>query len=840
MSNRIETIRTTAFRLTDEHFGTVHVYRPGDRFARVWGDLERNWRDRGSNNDFTKPPYRGLATALRVLTGDFVALERRADNEHAFIVSRKPISVANLKIAIGAWEARACGDLSAPVSRVVDDLRVEEVRVADLVRRRPGLCPTLDEGWVWDVGVWEVAHRLAASPMRTDKSPVRWRLDSDAALLSWDHLLHVPNKDDAAMHKLTLHLITVPGVEDPVLSIQASLVRLAPAWRFTGGARYAWADLSPTAPILRGRVRNKPTGDGGFMTEWDHGAAEVLLGASLDPLPSLAGEPIPTGKVRTGFASQPRTNPFGRGVGTWFHECVAHHARDTLGAACRPLTLGTRRGPMGVDKKSARLPLGLDQPVNETRLRIAVVYAQADQRRRVRDALVEVLADEAHERDLPALDEVRTRLQRLDDNDDLQIGPFSLRFVKPSTAELYLLWRNTQDAIEKWAHPWVSSFATNGAARVAAIIETDESAADDVRKKDGLADPKPVLRRYLASKSIATQFITSASAPQVKKGQDAQADDEFHEHAAANAVGDLLRSAGFFLRPFPEYGCGDGTLVIGVYGARLTGNTTRSGTSYVVNLVAVSIGQRDAWGFVDGQGWVSLAEATTSFLSSDQRRNSEREAKMLVERAVDSLYGRFGDRKIVLVFDAFGCRRFWPCLADKSDGKPEPWMTSHGKAVVRVRTATSEVLRPAGSGDWSESLTPATHTTFRLMELEGGEGTVPMYVLAGSAVMSRERGARESTRFAADPRNLRKDWHALGVTELQVLDAGPFDRENLHQQIGILCRIAPTWDRTLRWPSPLHLARAIVRDHPHGYFDEGEEAEEVEDNKQMRLDLGIW
>lgn len=836
MTGRIKTTRTTAFRLTDEHFGTVHVYRPGEAFTRVWGDLERNWRDRRGNSDFYRPPYRGLATALRVLTGDFVALERRADNGHAFIVSRKPISAANLKMAIGAWEARALGDPSGSVSRVVGDLHPEAVRVADLVKRRPRLCPNIEEGWVWDVGIWEVAHRLAASPMRTDSSPVRWRLDSDAALLSWDQLLHIPNKNDAAMHKLTLYLITVPGVEDPVVSIQASLVRLAPAWRFAGRARYAWADLGPLAPILRGAVRRKPNANGEYTTQWDDGAAEVLLGASLDPLPSLAGEPIPTGAVRTGFASQPQFNPFGTGVGTWFHECVAHHARAALGAASRPVTLATRRTPNGIEESAARLPLGLDQPVAESRLRVVIVYADAEQRRRVRDAIAEVLTDEAHERDQPALAEVRTQLSRLDDDKELLLGPFAFRFVKPDAAEMYLLQRNAQDKIEQWADRW-SRFATGS---VAAIIETDADTADDIKKKDGLADPKPVLRRYLAAKGIATQFITSASAPQVKKRQDAQDEEKFREHAAANAFSDLLRSAGFFLRPFPEYGCGDGTLVVGVYGARLTNKTTKSGTSYVVNLVAVSLGQREAWGFVDGKGWVPLGEATASFLSSDQRRNNDRDAKALVERAVDSVFGRFGNRKVILLFDAFGCRRFWPCLTDKSDGKPEPWMTSNGKAVVRVRTATSEVPRPAGVGDWSDSLTPARHTPFRLLEMEGGEGIVPAYVVAGSAVMDREISARESTRFAAEPRNLKKNWHALGITELHVLDAGKFDREALLRQIASLCRIAPTWDRTLRWPSPLHLARAVVRDHPHGYFDEGEEGEEVEDGKQMRLDRGIW
>jgi len=837
MGNRIETIRTTAFRLKDEHFGTVHVYRPGDKFARAWGNLERSWRERGGSSDFHKLPYRGLTTALRVLTGDFVALERRAGNGRAFIVSRKPISTTDLKTAIGAWEARALEDTSGPVSSVIGDLRHEEVQVAELIKRRPGLCPNLVEGWVWDVGVWEVAHRLAASPMQTDSDPIRWRLDSDAALLSWSHLLRIPDKNDAAMHKLTLHLITVPGVEDPVLSIQASLVRLAPAWKFTGGARYAWAHVNPLGPILRGRVRNKRNSDGGFFTEWADGAAEVLRGASLDPLPGLADDPIPTGAVRTGFARQPRINPFGRGVGTWFHECVAHHARASLGSA-GPLTLKTRRVPNGVAKKAARLPLGLDQPNAEMALRIVVVYALAEQRQRVRDALAKVLSDKAHERDQPALDDLKTRLQLLDDGDDLVVGPLAIRFVKPDAADMYLLQRNTQDEIERWADQWLPDLEV-GAEGTAVIIETDTSVADNI-KKDGLADPKPVLRRYLASKGIATQFITGASAPGPKRGRTAQDENEFREHAAANAVCDLLRSAGFFLRPFPEFGCGDGTLVVGIYGARLTGKTTRAGASYVVNLVAVSLGQRDAWGFVDGKGWVPLHEATARFLSSDQRKNRDCEAKTLVERAVESLYGRFGDRKVILLFDAFGCRRFWPCLTDKLSSEPEPWMSNKGKAVVRVRTATSELLRPAGIGDWTESLRPATHTPFRLMELEGGEGTVPTYVLAGSAVMSREMSARKSTRFAAQPRDLRKDWHALGVTELHVLDAGSFDREALLQQIGILCRIAPTWDRTLRWPSPLHLARAVVRDHPHGYFTDGDDVGEIEDTKQMRFDFGIW
>ena len=73
-----------------------------------------------------------------------------------------------------------------------------------------------------------------------------------------------------------------------------------------------------------------------------------------------------------------------------------------------------------------------------------------------------------------------------------------------------------------------------------------------------------------------------------------------------------------------------------------------------------------------------------------------------------------------------------------------------------------------------------------------------------------------------------------------MLEPGRWEPTKLIEQVAMLCRIAPTWDRTLRWPSPLHLARAIVRDHPHRYFVDGEaEAPEAEDGKQMRFDFGL-
>src|SRR5688500_9422650 len=94
----ISTMRTTAFRLADEHFGPVHVYRPGERFARGWDAALKRWRPNGEN-DQRDLPYRGLAVALRVMTGDFVAIRRRLEGERPFLIARRPISTGKLAMA---------------------------------------------------------------------------------------------------------------------------------------------------------------------------------------------------------------------------------------------------------------------------------------------------------------------------------------------------------------------------------------------------------------------------------------------------------------------------------------------------------------------------------------------------------------------------------------------------------------------------------------------------------------------------------------------------------------------------------------------------------------------
>lgn len=824
---RIRTIRTTAFRLRAEHMGRAFLYRPGARFRRAWMQLESDWRQKGATSDQQWLPYGGLAVALRVLSGDFVALQRRVEGEPVFMISRRRIDRDDLAMATAAWEAYALKTLGEPITAVLDDLACEEVDIAAHIHRRPGRCPTISDntGWVWDVAMWEVAHRLAASPLATDDGPVTLRLDSGANLLTWDHLVRSETRDGAAaMHKVAPKLITVPGVEEPVISLESSLVRVAPAWRFTGGPRHAWAELSADAPLLRAQVRARRDASG-FTTLWADRAAEVLRGASIDPLPTTENEPTLDGTLRTGYTRQPRSHPIGRGVGAWFHECVAHHARAALGpdADCLTLQALPRRSWPSRRTAGARSALALASEGSPRRLNLIVAYASSEVRRRLRDALSYVLLDGAHSDDVADLRSFAAAVEQLRDGEALIRGSLAVHFVKPPDAERWLLQPNSADGIEEWLDSWWPHDAC-AAPATAAIVETDEGAR---KGSDDRADPKHVLRAALAQRGVVSQFITARSAPNASARRGEGGDDAFGEHAAAHAVSDVLRSAGIFLRPFPELGAGRGTLVLGIFAARVTHRTTGRGTGFVANVIAASLGTHDAWGYIDKKGWAPIAEATAWFLGSDQTL-SDTDARQRIERAVGQLPIAFAYRPAILLFDAVGCRRFWTCLTDKSEERIEPWMRADGAAVVRVRAGGSEVPRPGGRGGWTAGMTPATYTDFRPMSVAGAQGRAPIFVTSGSAVMSQGKIARRSTRFATSARGLREDWHALGATELLVLERGRWEAEALAGQVAMLCRVPPTWDRTLRWPSPLHLARAVVRDHPHQYFADGDDSDDAE------------
>lgn len=824
MRTRIEKIRTTAFRLNSSHFGQVCLYRPGERFSRTWDMLEKHWRFSNKSSQYRQLPYQGLTTALQVLSGDLILLNRLHNNNKAFIVSRKPVNLEDLAIAMGSWEANVLNRKDRPLSSKLDDLKFEDVMVSDLIQNRKSQCPTVPdtEGWVWQAALWEVAYRFMQTPLETDAGPLHFRMDSESSLLTWDTLIQ-PDSDDnsAAMHKISFKMITIPGIEEPIASIRSSLVRLAPGWKETGGARYAWAAQSDSDIILRAAVSNFRQNDGSWQTHWKDNAVDVLRGASFHPLPCTLKGPGLNGALRTGYRKQPRYSKIGRGTGIWFHECVAHHARKVLGPEVRGLELDPlHAGRFPTRKKaSPRIYLGCDKNSHEPALNLLVVYAGSDVRLRIRNTLAYTLSHEAHDNDLDAIDHFCRQLHTLQDNQPLKCGPVRLQFIKPQNAREFLLKQNKRKDILDWLNTWLPGADKSGSAW-AAIIETDASLTG---AKNDLCDPKAILRSEMSRQGMVTQFITKDSAPS-KDSKEQVNDEKFTDYATANAIEDLMRSAGFFLRPFPGINGTEGNVAVGIYAVAPKNKTTgkKGPQQFLINLVAVELGTTKAWGYIPSKGWSPLNKATAWFLSNDNLMPREK-VRRLAENAIEQLALAINPSRTILLLDAIGCRGFWPCLRDKDDNALPSWMTRGNKAVVRVRAHKEEVPCPAGANGWDEGFNPAKFTPFRTMAVSDAQGNAPFFVLSGSAVMDQGKSARNSTRFAAPSKALQKDWHSLGATELFIMEPGEWDIIDLLKSVAMLCRVAPNWQRTLRWPSPLHLARAVVQDHPHAYFEEEDE-----------------
>ncbi len=786
----IRTMRTTAFRLGDELLGEVYVWHASQAFADAWQQLTRARRP-GPR----KLPFSSLVAALRALSGDFVTLqEPRGHGDHV-LISRRPIERQLLQDALAAWEVIALGE-SEPgaLSGKLDGFWEAVFPVASVVQRRDNDCPLLVQGWAWEAARWEVAHRLLKEPLQTDAGPVALRLDSDAALLTWDAPVSGGDGKMQALHRVRPRVITVPGVNAPVIHLESGLVRLSTEWR---GQRNAWADVAADRPLYYLTVGHKRV-DGGYRPHWRDGAAELLRHLSLEPLPGLDQSPSFRGRLRAGFRWPPWTAPIGRGVGPWFHEYVACHAYAALGDAADPLIV--ERSVSSFPTRGRLTNRVKAEQFSTASLMLRVVYANAATRQRLVKSLPQFIRKHMFLPE-PALEQAVRELSEIEDDATVRVGPINVQFVCPLQSEAHLLRKCDRSTLDKWLKGWLPNDVAPPP--TALLIET--VGGDDRKEMDRSNDPKYALRGLLAARGIVSQFIASDSAPLTPNG-------DGEDHAGMNALRDLLRSAGLFLWRFPSAGVEEGTVLVGIHCARVN---RRSGVAggYLPSLVAVSSGGAEALGYAASGGWQSLGLATAALLAQSPL-GSQAEAKQYVQQAVAQLRVRSSNDPMILFFDAVGCRRLWSWLQDKGDQRPEHWATSEQTAIVRIRNTASEVPRLAGRNDWSDAPQPARYTPFCPVQMVGADGSSPTYIVAGSTTMDRNQDARKSTRYMASPGGLRGDWHSLSMTELLVLDPGPWEESAVLHQTFALCRGAPTWEQSLRWPAPLHLARAVVRDHP--------------------------
>jgi hypothetical protein len=795
-------LRTTSFRVPAALLGTVHAYRPGARFLAAWQRLE------DAKGDRWQLPHASLAVALRVMTRDFVRLKvrTRPGEDPFFIVSRQPLAPAMLREALLAWETAVFPGTGGNVLReVADDLHAELVPVGEYVQRRPGRCPVA-AAWVFEAGVWELAYRLASKPLAVDDGHAALSIDTDGNLLTWGR----PSRGGSAanylaMHRIVPRLITVPGIEDLVVHLDASFVRLANKW---SAVRNAWLRRPDgDGLLLCFGVRHGPAPE--YRPVWEDLAAPVLRRTWHGDFPE-ADEVDLRQREDDVRAVLPRAWDgwaLGKGPGQLFHGYVGSHGKQLL-AGCEPLEFRKavrqlpRReelAPTSPEIVAAAAAAGDGRPP-----RLVCLYATPPTRRRMTAGLASIVGS-----DLAAATP--------GDGEVWALNGVEVVFRSPRGAPDVLTQVGPVEGIRRWVLDAVAADAALGAGVSAVLVETEPPEREE---SDGEVDPKFVIRRALAERGMVTQFLAGSSAP----------DNGDEDHAASSAAWDLLRSRGMFPAEFPALppGIAIGTWLVGVYVVRLNARRLRevtngrrhaNGERFLVSLVAVEAGGRRALGY-GAAGWLPLARATAAFFTADSVRDVG-QVPQYVDQAVHQLLVRDPKCRAVVYMEAGGCARFWSGLADKGDTRLPAFANGGRAAVVRIRANPQHVPRPAGTGPWpgigSEAQRPGEINA--LVQLARPDWDEAMFYASTPRVMNRMGAHRRSTRFTADARDLRRDWHALNMTEFSCRHRGPFIPEDLYQLTALLCRQAPTWDGTLNWPSPLHLARAIVADHPGRYLE---------------------
>ena len=430
-------LKTTSFRLTEDYFGDVFVYKLGPHFKDTWLRLSagRRWL-----------PHASLRTALTVHSGDFVYLDEkkwRVKDEDWLFFSRKNISEDKLRRVLKAWESVVSEGATGELAKGVDEFSVEKVSIADKLGQRPGRCPSPEDRWIWEIAMWEVAHLLSEKKLRLDGGhEVALRLDSEASLLTWDNLRRAGSKDQfAALHEIRPGLITIPGRELPVLHLRQIYVKLGTSWKQR--IKHAWNDQGVDRLLLYAAVRRRwDNATREWQSQWSDLTPEVLRRCGL-PVPA---EPSTIdlsdfGAVRARMQTPPSWYEMGSGAGQLFHDAVARHARRCLpGAepvgmvkACRTLS----RPP------DSSADLGMINAAIEAagaeRLHITCLYGNDQTPLRVKKALLGLLG-------------LRDDTQTFEVNDiATKIGPVWVVFVSPEGAEARLSGQSGQNDVVDWA-----------------------------------------------------------------------------------------------------------------------------------------------------------------------------------------------------------------------------------------------------------------------------------------------------------------------------------------------------------------------------------------------------
>ena len=761
-------------------------------------------------------PIRSLQIALRLHTTDLVqVLQGKGDSwwSNLFLLSREPVDEW-LQEVLAAWEMTITESPSTRLANAVGDLRRRHVSVDEAIKYRSEQTP-LPPSWVYNVATWEVAQRLRrAELLIEDGSSVSMRLDTEGELLSWDEdRLHVPSKNGYAHYRVMLNTMTVPGVKDLVVQAVPSISRLI---RHHGDvAKRGWVERGDDKLLLQAEIGwdgDKPSGRPGRTKGgrvWKDRTVGVLDHFDRG-LPDPDSDPMEVrDTLRMIYDSQPRNHPIGKGATQLFHDAVAHWLRRAVPEA-EPLVFqgGPKYYVSGLteeekDQKEVPSAETLADMVAEADRSpfILVLYENWDVQNRVRKALKTVF--HATEEQVNAEDGTIVALD----------CGLKCVFRSLSAADSVLTqYGDGTEAIDTVA-PIVDSYQQPGR-NLLVIAETlPGELVRDGGGKDAV-DPKKQLRSELSKKGVLTQFIQSDGSVN-REGLG----DNDSNYAGKRSVWDLMRGAGLFPVPLSIQNVkSDNTpSLVGAYCTKRDGNRHQS-AGFDLVLVAMKPGEKRviSYDHRKGNGWQLIGSATTNLHSESEFPGEDTAVKQTLSNGLRELKRRMSGPYILFANQTLSW--IWSFLGDKySDASVPEVLKRMDAAVVRSRSGSDLVPKPAGVGRWDEldgKILPkpprGKDTGF---VLEAAEPSA-FYYVAESKTFSRKRAHREHTRVHMNESDRQEDNHSLVAREFWVAREGAFDALNLGKYSAFLCRFALNWEGRLRHPVPLHLAKAVSDDHP--------------------------
>jgi hypothetical protein len=827
---------TLAYRLPRSQaaalLGSITAYPLTEDFRDAWSKLP-------ARRDYQQgrlPSYSSLATGLCAATGQPVRLFGERDlgrtevaaGTRMLLLTSQPFDY-RLAIAVSAWEQHIRGDDTpgtlarllppADPARPLDDYAVF----------RAGGVPEAP-GWVFRIAAWQVMRHLAGTVLRIDgRSPLSFRLDTDGSLLAWDaaDLITSPNGTARAMARITVRLVTNPGISDLVLCFSAHLSRLADHW---ARVKNTWiARDAPGTPVMRLPVhhRHRPDSDPLAETDpWRHllspAIPKIIEACELEPLTLPSAVPALPGRIRPQAPAVGRPR-LGSGLGPRFmlrlHEHITEHlpGLQPLGFEPAKRIKLARREPAGTLTARAIDSTGCRH------LTILCLYATPAARTRMLTELQELAGRPLQ----PCADgqpaAVSDRLTVITCHCPAMLahGPVNRTAMLAADLRGLGLERGEDRLVTAWA-------------------ETEFHPAVPIARD---SDAKPHLRRLLAHRGIPCQFLATEplELPPGARPRTAGA----ISYAQRSALQDLLRTAGILdhriqaaaARPGLDYRLDRPALFVGIHARRQ--QASHDDPPLVLILVAVHAtpDPDSTWHatmYSDRQGrWLPIAAATADFHAgrigdAALGRTEEKAARtrMLVEKRLAQLAKEHSaDMPMVIFTDGPATRTIWPGLQDQHFGlgpMPGDSLRADGRDIAIVRSNNSdEIGRPVtrqGEGATPrDPLQPAAPGR-RVYQLQ--DSMQPSWLFPGISktygAMGGATGARYTRWTLPDhlASQLRKPWHSYTATEITVPAAGSWEPAALAALTARLCEQPVSWDGRVVYATPLHLAVAADKDHP--------------------------